>query len=85
MTTIIANDRYSPAQEKDRLALGQEKGQYTLRQILGIWALVALPMALLTWVIAPAIIPYSPLHHVLAVDDCRYGLAVCRIPSDHLP
>jgi membrane protease YdiL (CAAX protease family) len=37
-------------------------GQYTLWQILGIWALVALPMALLAWVVAPAIIPYSPLH-----------------------
>jgi membrane protease YdiL (CAAX protease family) len=37
-------------------------GQYTLWQILGIWALVALPMALLGWVVAPAVIPYSPLH-----------------------
>ncbi len=36
--------------------------QYSLGQILGIWALVALPMALLAWVIAPAIIPYSPLY-----------------------
>ena len=36
--------------------------QYTLWQILGIWALVSLPMALLSWVVAPAIIPYSPLH-----------------------
>ncbi len=35
--------------------------QYTLWQILGIWALVALPMALLVWVVVPAIIPYSPL------------------------
>jgi len=35
--------------------------QYTLWQILGIWAIAALPMALLTWVVAPAIIPYSPL------------------------
>jgi hypothetical protein len=34
--------------------------QYTLWQVLGIWALVALPMALLAWVVAPAIIPYSP-------------------------
>ena len=34
--------------------------QYTLWQILGIWALVAVPMALLAWVVAPAIIPYSP-------------------------
>ena len=36
--------------------------QYTLWQMLGIWALAASPMALLTWVVAPAIIPYSPLH-----------------------
>ena len=28
----------------------------------GIWALVTLPMALLIWVVLPAIIPYSPLH-----------------------
>jgi membrane protease YdiL (CAAX protease family) len=39
--------------------------QYTLWQMLGIWALVALPMALLGWVIAPAIIPYSPLQPVI--------------------
>jgi len=39
--------------------------QYTLWQILGIWALVALPMGLLAWVVAPAIIPYSPLHPVI--------------------
>ena len=41
--------------------------QYTLWQILGIWALVTLPMALLAWVVAPAIIPYSPAasrHHL---------------------
>lgn len=36
--------------------------QYTLWQILGIWASVALPMVLLAWVVAPAIIPHSPLH-----------------------
>jgi uncharacterized protein len=39
--------------------------QYTLWQILGIWALAALPMALITWVVAPAVIPYSPLQPVL--------------------
>lgn len=37
-------------------------GQYTLWQILGIWAIVALPMVLLAWVVAPAVIPYVPLH-----------------------
>jgi uncharacterized protein len=36
--------------------------QYTLGKMLGIWAVVTLPMALLNWVVAPAIIPYSPLH-----------------------
>ncbi len=36
--------------------------QYSLWQILGIWALAAVPMALLAWVVAPAIIPLSPLH-----------------------
>lgn len=35
--------------------------QYTLWQILGIWAIVALPMALLAWVVAPIIIPYISL------------------------
>ena len=43
-------------------AQAEDLDQYTLWQILGIWALVALPMALLAWVVAPAIIPYSPLH-----------------------
>ncbi len=43
-------------------AQSEQMDQYTLWQILGIWALVALPMALLAWVVAPAIIPYSPLH-----------------------
>jgi uncharacterized protein len=44
------------------LSTTYEKNQYTLWQIVGIWALVALPMALLAWVIAPAVIPLSPLH-----------------------
>ena len=38
----------------------EQMDQYSLWQILGIWALVALPMGLLAWVVAPAIIPYSP-------------------------
>jgi hypothetical protein len=36
MTTTIARDHYNPTQEKDRLALEHEKGQYTLWQMLGI-------------------------------------------------
>ncbi len=39
-----------------------QSDQYSLWQILGIWAVVSLPMGLLAWVVAPAIIPYIPLH-----------------------
>ena len=48
-------------------AQAERMEQYTLWQILGIWALVALPMALLAWVVAPALIPYSPLHPTITV------------------
>ena len=44
------------------LSVSSGSGQYSLRQILGIWLLVTLPMALLSWVVAPALIPFSPLH-----------------------
>jgi hypothetical protein len=44
-----------------RTQRAEQTDQYSLWQILGIWALVTLPMALLAWVVAPAIIPYSPL------------------------
>src|SRR5512146_1568464 len=62
MTTIVEQDRTGLIRVNDRAVPAQETGQYTLWQILGIWALVTLPMALLSWVVAPAIIPYSPLH-----------------------
>src|SRR5512135_658894 len=59
MTTHILSQSVS----QDRLIRTQAEqvAQYSLWQILGIWALVALPMALLAWVVAPAIIPYTPL------------------------
>src|SRR5512132_2902742 len=60
MNTIT--NPYNPAQANEHTILGQETGQYSLGKILGIWAIVTLPMVLLTWVVAPAIIPYSPLH-----------------------
>lgn len=44
-----------------KLSSNSEKGQYTFWQIIGIWAFAALPMGLLAWIIAPAIIPHSPL------------------------
>jgi membrane protease YdiL (CAAX protease family) len=55
LSKVAIQDRIDGAQ-------AERLDQYTFWQILGIWALVALPMALLAWVVAPAIIPYSPLH-----------------------
>jgi uncharacterized protein len=36
--------------------------QYSLTQILVIWAAAAVPMGLLAWVVGPAIIPRTSLH-----------------------
>ena len=33
--------------------------QYSLAQILAVWAAAAIPMAVLAWVIAPLLGPYS--------------------------
>jgi hypothetical protein len=59
---IMATQEISATNQMQTLATPGEYGQYTLPQILGIWALVALPMALLGRVVAPAVIPHSPLH-----------------------
>jgi hypothetical protein len=60
MTTNVLSQ---PAiQDRMKPAEAEQAKQYTLWQILGIWALVTLPMALLVWVVLPAVIPYSPLH-----------------------
>lgn len=48
-----------------QVSINSKTEQYTLWRILGIWVLVALPMALLAWVVAPAIIPYSPLPPII--------------------
>ena len=55
MTTTIAKEQYSPAQENDRMTLEQEKGQYTIRQILGIWLAAGAPMWALGWLVYPAL------------------------------
>jgi hypothetical protein len=60
---MATNALSQPAiQDSTKNTQAERIDQYTLWQILGIWALVTLPMALLTWVVAPAILPYSPLH-----------------------
>ncbi len=58
-TNILSQPAVQDSLEQTNRA--EQVEQYSLWQILGIWALVALPMALLAWVVVPAIIPYSPL------------------------
>ena len=43
-------------------SMTREKDQYSLWQIAGIWLVACAPMWLLSWVIAPLVIPYSPLY-----------------------
>jgi membrane protease YdiL (CAAX protease family) len=52
--TTIAN-QYSPTLEKDQFALSQEKGQYTLWQMIGIWLAAGAPMWILGWLVYPAL------------------------------
>ena len=40
----------------------QTEAQYSLARILSIWAIVSLPMALLAWIVTPALIPHINLH-----------------------
>ena len=47
--------------EPQELSMSDEKAQYTLWQILGIWLVGSSPMWLLAWVVAPVLLPYSPL------------------------
>lgn len=53
MTTIA--DQYSSTLEKDQFALEQEKRQYTLGQMIGIWLAAGAPMWILGWLVYPAL------------------------------
>ena len=44
-------------QNGTNLAQAERMGQYSLWQILGIWALASIPMGLLSWVAFPAVAP----------------------------
>ena len=55
MRTTIAKDQYNPAQENDRLTLLQERSQYTIGQIIGIWLAAGVPMWILGWLVYPAL------------------------------
>jgi membrane protease YdiL (CAAX protease family) len=52
--TTVAN-QYTPAQERDRSALEQEKAQYTLWQIICIWLAAGAPMWILGWLVYPTL------------------------------
>lgn len=51
----------------------EEMEQYTLGQILGIWALAAVPMGILSWIIFPAISP-DPASDLLGAGVTRITL-----------
>lgn len=48
----------------------QQSGQYSLRKILLIWASVTAPMAILAFVVAPAVMPHTSLHKGLVHWIC---------------
>ena len=54
----MTNTQTPPAQ----LDAPASSKQYSLTKILAIWASVTVPMGLLAWVVAPAIIPHTSLH-----------------------
>jgi hypothetical protein len=58
----MSTQAITSTKDLQELAVDSTQDQYTLWQILGTWALVALPMALLAWVVIPAIIPHSHVH-----------------------
>jgi uncharacterized protein len=44
------------------VGVAENTGQYSLSKILGIWASVTVPMAVLAFVVAPAVMPHTSLH-----------------------
>ena len=56
MNTLASKGRTVMMQEKYQVVPAQEASQYTLWQILGIWASAALPMGLIYWVVIPILL-----------------------------
>jgi CAAX protease family protein len=59
---LMSTQANASMQEPQELSMNYERDQYTLWQILGIWLAGATPMWILSWVVAPVLIPRSPLH-----------------------
>jgi membrane protease YdiL (CAAX protease family) len=54
-TTIAAPARYPLTGRQEEVDRYQAVKQYSLVQILGVWAAAALPMGVLAWIVAPAL------------------------------
>jgi hypothetical protein len=52
LTATVPRTFAGQAEDVDRY---QAVKQYSIGQILGVWAAAALPMAVLAWVVAPAL------------------------------
>ncbi len=50
-----------PASARPSSIVGASDRQYSLAEILGIWALAVAPMPLLVWVLGPALFPLTPV------------------------
>jgi hypothetical protein len=48
--------------------------QYSLGKILGIWALAAIPMGILSWVVFPAVSPDVDSDRVFELERGAFGL-----------
>ena len=59
----------------DRKEMG---AQYSLARILGIWALAAIPMGVLSWIVFPALVPDSGSDPLVA-GVRRIGLLTCGL------
>ena len=61
MSTQIITSKNKPQE----LSMNYEKDQYSLGQIVTIWLISSAPMWLLAWVVAPLILPHSPLNPMI--------------------
>ena len=51
----MSTQKNNPSNSPQELSVNREKDQYTIWQILGIWALATIPMGVLSWVVYPAV------------------------------
>jgi hypothetical protein len=54
---FMSTQEITSTNKLQKLSMSYEKNQYTFWQILGIWALAAIPMGILSWIVFPAVSP----------------------------